>query len=189
MKNTLLATGLALVIGIPFSASAADYIIDTKGAHASINFKISHLGYSFIQGRFNTFDGAFSYDPNNIAASAIMVNVDTNSLDSNHAERDKHIRSSDFIEASKFSTATFNSTKVIDNKDGTFELIGDLNLHGVTKPITIEAQVIGQGQDPWGGERAGFYGTTRLELVDFNIPVMGDSSYVDMTLNVEGIKQ
>ncbi|GAK86250.1 hypothetical protein JCM19238_3840 [Vibrio ponticus] len=189
MKKALLATGLTLAMFAPLGASAADYVIDTKGAHASINFKVSHLGYSFIKGRFNTFDGQFSYDPANIEASSITVNVDTTSLDSNHAERDKHIRSSDFIDAGKFKTATFTSSKVVDKGDGSFDLVGDLALHGVTKPITINAEVIGQGQDPWGGERAGFVGTTRLELADFNIPVMGDSSYVDMELHVEGIKK
>lgn len=189
MNKTLLATGLAMAMVMPLSASAADYVIDTKGAHASINFKVSHLGYSYIQGRFNTFDGNFSYDPDDISASSITVNVDTKSLDSNHAERDKHIRSADFIDASKYSTATFNSTQVVDKGDGTFELLGDLNLHGVTKPIVIQAQVIGQGQDPWGGERVGFFGTTRLELADYKIPVMGASSYVDIELHVEGIKQ
>ena len=178
-----------MAMALPFGASAADYVIDTKGAHASVNFKVSHLGYSFIKGRFNQFDGQFSFDPANVAASKITVNVDTTSLDSNHAERDKHIRSSDFIDASKFSTATFTSTSVVDKGDGKLAVNGDLNLHGVTKPITIDAEFIGAGKDPWGGERAGFYGTTRLELADFDIQVMGDSSYVDMELHVEGVKQ
>lgn len=189
MKKSIIATGLAMAMALPFGASAADYMIDTKGAHASVNFKVSHLGYSFIKGRFNTFDGEFSYDPANVAASKVTVNIDTTSLDSNHAERDKHIRSDDFINASKFSSATFNSTKVIDKGDGKLDVMGDLNLHGVTKPITISAEFIGAGNDPWGGERAGFVGTTRLELADFNIPVMGTSSYVDMELHIEGIKK
>ncbi len=102
MKKTLIATGMAVAMMLPLGANAADYVIDTKGAHASINFKVSHLGYSFIKGRFNNFSGEFSYDPANIDASAVEVVVDTTSLDSNHAERDKHIRSSDFIDASKF---------------------------------------------------------------------------------------
>lgn len=189
MNKMLLATGLVLTMALPMTANAADYVIDTKGAHASVNFKVSHLGYSFIQGRFNDFDGQFSYDPENVAASSVVVNVDTSSLDSNHAERDKHIRSSDFIDASKFSTATFTSSKVMDKGNGKLDIMGELNLHGVTKPITISAEFIGAGQDPWGGERAGFYGTTRLELADFDIAVMGSSSYVDMELNVEGIKK
>ncbi|UPQ89879.1 YceI family protein [Vibrio sinaloensis] len=189
MKKTLFATGLAMAMALPFGASAADYVIDTKGAHASVNFKVNHLGYSYIKGRFNKFDGEFSYDPANVADSKVMVTVDTTSLDSNHAERDKHIRSSDFIDASKYSTATFTSTSVVDKGDGKLAVNGDLNLHGVTKPITIDAEFIGAGQDPWGGQRAGFYGTTRLELADFNIAVMGASSYVDMELHVEGIKK
>ena len=171
------------------SAQAADYKVDTAGAHASINFKVSHLGYSFIQGRFNKFDGSFSFDPKNIEASKVTVNVDTHSLDSNHAERDKHIKSDDFIDASKFSTAKFVSTKVTKKTDGNLTIAGDLTLHGFTKPINIDANFIGAGEDPWGGYRAGFQGTTRLQLVDFGIPVIGASSYVDMELNVEGVRQ
>lgn len=189
MKKALIATGMAVAMMLPLGANAADYVIDTKGAHASINFKVSHLGYSFIKGRFNTFSGEFSYDPADVDASSVEVVVDTTSLDSNHAERDKHIRSSDFIDASKFSEATFKSTAVRDKGDGKLDVMGDLTLHGVTKPITIEAEFVGAGQDPWGGERAGFNGTTRLELADFKIPVMGDSSYVDMELHVEGVKK
>lgn len=108
----------------------------------------------------------------NIADSKVNVVVDTTSLDSNHAERDKHIRSGDFIDAGKYSEATFKSTKVVDKGNGKLDVTGDLTLHGVTKPITIEAEFVGAGNDPWGGERAGFVGTTRLELADFDIPVM-----------------
>ncbi|GEM79301.1 YceI family protein [Vibrio superstes] len=189
MKKLTAALGLALAMATPLYANAADYVIDTQGAHASINFKVSHLGYSYIKGRFNRFSGEFSYDPANVEASSVEVKVDTTSLDSNHAERDKHIRSGDFIDASKYSDAVFNSTKVVDKGDGNLEIMGDLTLHGQTKPITIDANFIGQGKDPWGGERAGFMGTTRLELADFNIPVMGTSSYVDMELHVEGKKK
>ncbi len=189
MKKTLLAVGLAASMIASFGASAADYVIDSKGAHASISFKVSHLGYSFIKGRFNKFDGEFSFDPKNINASSVEVNVDTTSLDSNHAERDKHIRSADFIDAAKFSTATFKSTKVVDKGDGKMDVIGDLTLHDHTKSITIDAQFIGAGQDPWGGERAGFEGSTRLELKDFDIAVMGPASYVDMELHIEGVQK
>ncbi|WP_026973100.1 YceI family protein [Aliagarivorans marinus] len=189
MNKRLLATGLAAMLSMPLAANAADYVIDTKGAHASINFKISHLGYSFIKGRFNQFSGDFSYDASDVNAAKVHVVVDTSSLDSNHAERDKHIRSGDFIDASKFPKAEFTSTKVTDLGDGKLAIEGELNLHGTTQPITINADFIGEGQDPWGGYRAGFIGTTRLELADFGIPVMGSSSYVDMELHVEGIRQ
>ncbi|MFT6986496.1 MAG: polyisoprenoid-binding protein YceI [Psychromonas sp.] len=188
MKKLLSTALLSAAILVPTFANAADYNIDTKGAHASINFKVSHLGYSFIQGRFNNFNGKFSFDPKNIEASSVTVNVDTTSLDSNHAERDKHIKSSDFINASKFSTAQFSSTKVTKKENGGLAITGNLTLHGVTKIITIDANFIGEGKDPWGGYRAGFEGTTRLQLEDFAITVMGPASYVDMQLNVEGVR-
>jgi len=189
MKKLLLITALTSVFALPATVSAADYKIDASGAHASVNFKVSHLGYSFIQGRFNTFSGDFSFDDKNIEASKISVTIDTTSLDSNHAERDKHIKSNDFIDAGKFSTSTFVSNKVVKKSDGGIAISGDLTLHGVTKNITLDANFIGEGKDPWGGYRAGFEATTRLELKDFGITVMGSSSYVDMNLHVEGIKQ
>ncbi|TEW54950.1 YceI family protein [Psychromonas sp. RZ22] len=189
MKKILIASVIGATMMIPMTANAADYTIDTRGAHASVNFKVSHLGYSFIQGRFNKFDGEFSYDKNDIEASKVTVNIDTSSLDSNHAERDKHIKGSDFINVSKFTSAQFVSTKVTKKTDGGLAINGDLTLHGVTKPITIDATFIGEGKDPWGGYRAGFEGTTRLQLADFGIKVMGASSYVDMDLQVEGIRK
>jgi polyisoprenoid-binding protein YceI len=189
MKKSLIAAALSTALFMPTFANAADYKIDTDGMHASVNFKVSHLGYSFIQGRFNKFDGQFSFDEANVEASKITVNVDTSSLDSNHAERDKHIKSDDFINASKFSEAKFVSQKVTKNADGSLAVSGNLTLHGITKAVTIDANFVGAGEDPWGGYRAGFQGTTRLELVDFDIQVMGPASYVDMELNVEGVRQ
>ncbi|WP_407333743.1 YceI family protein [Enterovibrio sp. 27052020O] len=189
MKKTLLALGLGAATVFSTATLADDYVIDTNGAHASINFKVPHLGYSFIKGRFNDFGGEFSYDPANVTDSVVVVNIDTTSLDSNHAERDKHLRSDDFINASKFSTATFKSTSVEENADGTLTVNGDLTLHGKTNPIAIQANFIGAGEDPWGGYRAGFEGATRLELKDYGIAVMGASSYVDLELHVEGIRK
>ena len=130
-----------------------------------------------------------SFDANNIEASKVSSSIDTISLDSNHAERDKHIKSDDFINTGKYSTSTFISNKVVKKADGGLAISGDLTLHGVTKNITLDATFIGEGKDPWGGYRAGFEATTRLELKDFNITVMGASSYVDMQLHIEGIKQ
>ncbi|KLV05468.1 hypothetical protein ABT56_12250 [Photobacterium aquae] len=187
MKKSLIA--LSLLATASFAAHGADYIIDTEGAHASINFKVEHLGYSFIKGRFNTFNGNFSYDPKNIADSSVKVNVETMSLDSNHAERDKHLRSDDFLDTKKYGTATFTSTKVEPKENGEMLIYGDLTLHGKTKPLIIDAQFIGEGKDPWGGYRAGFTGTARIEFADYDIKVMGSSSYADIELHVEGIRQ
>jgi polyisoprenoid-binding protein YceI len=171
---------------------ADDYTIDTKGAHASINFSIKHLGYSVLTGRFDTFAGDFSYDPAKPEASKINVTIDTNSVNSNHAERDKHLRSKDFLNVEKFPKSTFVSKKVVVGKDkDTFDLVGDFTLNGVTKSVTIAAKKVGEGKDPWGGYRAGFEGTTELTLKDFNIvfPLGPASETVKLSLNVEGVKK
>lgn len=188
MKKTFVAGLLALMT--PF-VNAADYAIDSAGAHASINFKIQHLGYSWLTGRFNTFDGKFSYDAASPEKASINVNIDTNSLDSNHADRDKHLKSGDFLDTAKFPNASFVSTSIKDLGNGKLAVNGDLTLHGVTKAITIDAEKIGEGSDPWGGYRAGFAGTTTIKMADFGIDYnLGPAStHVEMDLHVEGVKQ
>lgn len=191
MKKLLLAVALSGAAAFPGMASAADYKLDVKGAHAFINFKIKHLGYSWLTGRFNTFDGQFSYDAANPEASSIEVTIDTASIDSNHAERDKHLRGEDFLNVSEFPKATFKSTsyKAIDEDSG--ELTGVLTLHGVTKTISFPVEKLGEGNDPWGGYRAGFTGTTSLKLTDYGINYnLGPAStHVDLELHIEGIRQ
>lgn len=168
---------------------AADYVIDTQGGHASINFKVTHLGYSMLLGRFNTFSGEFSFDPDDIEASAISVKIDTTSLDSNHAERDKHLKSDDYLQAGEFPSATFVSRKIKDVGNGQLQVLGDLTLLGKTRAVEISARKIGEGKDPWGGYRAGFSGTTTLVLEDFGIPNVGPAKEVEMELHIEGIRQ
>ena len=98
-------------------------------------------------GTFKDFDGTFTFDEKNPAADKVNDN-DTTSVDTNHAERDKHLRSADFLNTAKYPQATFTSTSV--KKDGDeLDITGDLTLNGVTKPVTLEAKLIGQGDDPW----------------------------------------
>ena len=183
-----LALSAAVIAG---PATAADYVIDTEGAHASIQFRISHLGYSWLKGRFNDFSGDFSYDADNPAASEITVNIDTTSVDSNHAERDKHLRSADFLDVARYPEARFVSTGFIPKADGTATLEGELTLHGVTRPISIDVEKIGEGEDPWGGYRVGFSGETAFALADYGIDYnLGPASEtVYLELEVEGIRQ
>lgn len=190
LTKLALSSVLATAVFIP-TVNAADYVIDTKGAHASINFKIQHLGYSWLTGRFDKFNGNFSYDSTNIAASKIEVNIDTSSVNSNHAERDKHLKSDDFLDVSAFANAKFVSDSVTDKGDGNLAINGTLTLHGVSKKITIDAQTVGEGKDPWGGYRVGFSGTTNIALTDFAIKMnLGPASNnVELNLYIEGIKQ
>jgi polyisoprenoid-binding protein YceI len=187
MMKKLLTASTLLLSSLIAPSYAADYVIDNQGAHASINFKTSHMGWSVLTGRFNTFDGKFSYDESNIEASKIAVNIDTSSIDSNHSKRDEHVRSADFLDVSKFATAKFVSTKVKDLGEGKLVITGDFTLHGITKSITIDAVKIGEGDDPWGGYRLGFSGTTEIAMGDFGFKM--DFGKVDLELHIEGIRQ
>ena len=191
MKKSLAVLAFAAAGLASLPALADKYVIDTKGAHASINFSIQHLGYSYLTGRFNNFSGDFTYDPKDVAASTINVTIDTTSVDSNHAERDKHLRSGDFLNVEKFPKATFVSKKIVPDDGDEFDVVGDLTLNGVTKSITIEVDKVGEGKDPWGGYRVGFEGETEIALKDFNITKdLGPASQtVKLELHVEVIKQ
>ena len=101
-------------------------------------------------------------------ASKVKVEINTDSINSNHAERDKHLRSEDFLDTAKYPKAVFESTAVKMNGDKA-TIVGNLTLHGVTKQIEIAAEPVGGGDDPWGGYRQGFIGTTKLPLKDFGI--------------------
>jgi polyisoprenoid-binding protein YceI len=190
MMLRLASLALMAAIAGSTTASAAEYVIDSKGAHASINFRIKHLGFSWLTGRFDKFDGTFSYDAKAPEASKVSVEIDATSVSSNHAERDKHLRNADFLDVEKFPKATFVSKKVEPAGEGKAKVTGDLTLRGVTKEVVIDAEYVGGGADPWGGNRVGFTGTTKLALADFGINFnLGPASKeVELTLDVEGVE-
>jgi polyisoprenoid-binding protein YceI len=193
MKNWLYALPLVTALASPTVALASEehYLIDTEHAHAAIEFRIKHLGFSWLVGRFDDFDGSFTYDEANPENSQVTVTIDTASINSNHAERDKHLRGDDFLHVEKFPQAKFVSTAFKPTGENTAELTGELTLHGVTRPVTLEVEQIGHGDDPWGGYRRGFAGTTRLTLADFGINYdLGPAAReVHLFLSVEGIRQ
>ncbi|KPY30935.1 hypothetical protein ALO52_02890 [Pseudomonas syringae pv. primulae] len=190
LKKSLAALALGTALLSAGQAMAADYVIDKEGQHAFVDFKISHLGYSFIHGTFKDWDGTFSFDAAKPEASKIAVELKTASLFTNHAERDKHILSKDFLDAGKFPEAKFVSTSVKSTGEKTADVTGDLTLHGVTKPIVIKATFNGEGKDPWGGYRAGFNGTSTLNLNDFGIKGPGPTSQtLDLDITFEGVQK
>ncbi len=195
LKKSLLslALGGALLAG---NVMAADYTIDKEGQHAFVDFKISHLGYSYITGTFRDFDGSFSFDAAKPEDAKINVTLKTASVFSNHAERDKHVSSGDFLNVAKFPEATFVSTSVKPtgkNADGklTADVTGDLTLLGVTKSIVIKATFLGEGKDPWGGYRAGFEGTTTINRMDFGkmMDLGPQSNAVELYFTFEGVRK
>jgi polyisoprenoid-binding protein YceI len=171
--------------------NASDYVIDTQDAHAFIQFKISHLGYSWLLGRFDRFSGEFSYDENDPASTSVDVVVDTESIDTNHAERDQHLRDSEYLDVKRYPQAHFVSTHYVDLGGGEGRLTGNLTLRGVTRPIEIEVKTVGAGPDPWGGYRRGFEGTTHLTLADYGITAFlgAAARQVGIYLSIEGVRK
>ncbi|WP_206193998.1 YceI family protein [Serratia microhaemolytica] len=190
LKKNLTALAASMLLLSSVSVLAANYKIDKQGQHAFVEFRIKHLGYSWVYGSFKDFDGSFSFDETDLTKNKVNVTINTASVDTNHTERDKHLRSSAFLNVDKHKQATFKSTEVKKAGDG-YAIIGDLTLNGVTKPVTLDAKLIGQGNDPWGNYRAGFEAHGNITLKDFAIKTdLGPASQqVELIISVEGVRE
>jgi polyisoprenoid-binding protein YceI len=195
LKKTLAALAIGTALLTAGQAMAADYTIDKEGQHAFVDFTISHLGYSYIHGTFKDWKGTFSWDAAKPEDTKIDVTLQTASVFTNQAERDKHISSDAFLDVAKYPTATFKSTSVkATGKDAaghlTADVTGDLTLHGTTKPVVIKATFNGEGKDPWGGYRAGFNGTTTINRQDFGkmMDLGPQSNELTLDFSFEGVK-
>jgi polyisoprenoid-binding protein YceI len=164
-------------------------------AHSEIGFSVRHLMVSKVKGRFGTFDGSISIAEQPLESS-VNVSVDMSSIDTRDENRDAHLRSPDFFETDKYPTMTFVSTEVRPDGDG-YVVVGDLSIHGVTKPIELAVEFNGVGSDPWGGKRLGFSAegeVSRKEWgIDIDMPlesggvVVGDK--IKLQLEVEAVLQ
>ena len=166
-------------------------MIDTEGGHASIEFRTQHLGFSWLTGRFNEFSGSFSLDADNPKANAISVDINVDSIDSNHAERDKHLRSAKYLDTSTYSKATFVSTSITPNADGSYAVVGDFTMRDTTQSIAFTATQVGAGDDPWGGYRIGFEGEIEITFNDYgyNINLGPATTSAIIKLSIEGVRQ
>lgn len=169
------------------SSAAETYDIDP--VHSSVVFRIKHLGISYVYGRFNGLTGSLIIDQNNDKNNEINVTVKSDSVDTFNPDRDKHLKSADFLDAEKFPEILFESIYFIKKEDARYEVKGELNLHGVTKIITVEAEHTGSGEDMWGGFRIGFETSFIVSRSDFGIKslpgAVGD--LVKMTVSVEAV--
>lgn len=175
---------------LPLSTALADrYHIDPE--HTFIEFSTSHLGFGLLRGRFNEVGGHFTYDPDAPATATVDVTVATTSLDSNHSERDRHLRSADFLDAASHPQARFVSTGFEPDGRGGGVLHGELTLHGVTLPLEVEVEPVGAGQDPWGRYRMGFIGRTSIERsawgIDYDLGP--EVERVDLAFFIQGIRE
>ena len=178
---------LLLALLLPFSAFGASYTIDP--AHTYPYFKISHLGFSTMMGRFNTTEGKLTFDEAK-GTGSVEIKIDANSVDTAHEKRDKHLRSQDFLNTTEFPSITFKSTKTsLKGGKGTVE--GNITIMGVTKPITLNVTAIKCGAHPFNKkEMCGFDATAKLKRSDFGIkyglPAIGDD--MELMFEVEAVK-
>ncbi len=154
------------------AASAAPVAYKIDPSHSEVGFRIRHF-FSKVPGHFNDFVGTVTLDDKNLAASAVDVTIQTASIFTNNDRRDNHLRSDDFFGAEKNPTITFKSTKITPGEGQKFKIDGDLTMKGVTKPVTLDAEFVGQGDIGMGGNsvghRAGFDATTTINRKDWNI--------------------
>lgn len=184
--HVLAASALAAVVAGP--ALAVDYTIDLS--HSFIEFRTKHLGFSWLSGRFNSFEGSMTYDPTaGPEAQSIELTIDAASLDTNHEERDENLRSADFFDVEAYPEITFTSTGYEGDAEGG-TLTGDLTLLGVTKTIAFEVKKIGEGMDYWDDYRAGFEGRYVLTRSDFGMDYdLGPSAeQVEIDLWIEAVR-
>jgi polyisoprenoid-binding protein YceI len=194
MKKLITLTCLSALFIIQ-SASAADtYAFDT--AHSSIGFQVRHL-FSNVPGKFDDFTGTIQFDEANPEQSSVEVNIKTASIDTGVKMRDDDLRSPNFFDAAKYPALTFKSKSVKKTGDNTFDVTGDLTMHGVTKEVVLKVELIGKGAGMKPGTvLSGWDATTALKRSDFGLAwnkviegtqVVGDD--VKIELHIEADKK
>ncbi len=200
MKRRSLCLLASLALAITASVAAAEPVpFRIDRGHSLVGFNIRHF-FSRVSGRFKEFNGTLMFDEKNLAASSVEVTIQTASINTENERRDADLRSTNFFHADSFPTITFKSTKVVPGPDKSFLVYGDLNMHGVTKPVTLEATLLGVGQVGMGGRPArtiaGFeakvsinrkdFGMVWNEILDQGGTLLGDD--VAITLAIEAAK-
>lgn len=145
----------------------ATYKIDP--AHSNAHFVVRHMMITNVRGSFSGVQGTVVYDPENPAASSIDVTIDARTINTQEPDRDKHLKSADFMDVEKYPTLTFKSKSV--TKDGDeLQVKGDLTFHGATKEVVLKVEgPTAEGKDPWGNARIGASATTKIKRGDFGL--------------------
>lgn len=137
--------------------------------HSSVNFSVRHLMVSKVHGRFTSWQGSLEFDPDKPAESRVDVTIDAASIETKDEKRDAHLRSPDFFDVEKYPRIHFRSTSVEKAGKDRYRVKGDIEIHGVTKPIELDVEYGGTAKDPWGGERTGFSAHASLNRKDFGL--------------------
>jgi polyisoprenoid-binding protein YceI len=177
---------LALFAG---SAAAQDlYQIDK--AHTGVVFKVKHLNTAFVYGRFNDIGGTVNFNPATPEKGSIDITIMAESIDTNQAKRDQHLKSPDFFNAKQFPVITFKST-AIARTEGGYAVSGDMFINGVTRKITVPFTITGQHDDGKGTKRIGGEAEFTIRRSEYNIKYMPDglSEDVRVFVSIEAMKK
>lgn len=183
MRFKSFVLSLCAVAGAAGVFAADTYKLDAS--HASVGFSVRHLGISNVKGSFPRVSGTLVLDEKNIGKSSVEVTLDAASVNTNDANRDKHLRAADFFDVEKFPTITFKSTKVVRKDDG-YVATGDLTIKGVTKSVEIPFTLSGPIENPmYPVNVVGIEGNLTVNRRDFNITyapaaVIGDQVKIDL---------
>jgi polyisoprenoid-binding protein YceI len=184
-----------ILLLLPAIAAAEAVVYKADPVHSKIGFTIRHF-VSEVDGRFNVFDGTIKYDPQHPADSSVQFTVQAASINTANDDRDKDLRSPNFFDVAKFPTLSFTSTKVTPKGADTFDVTGNLTIHGVTKTVTVPAKFRGSLKTPMG-ERAGFESSFTINRLDYGVTwnraiegggsILGDN--VDIAVRIEAPRQ
>ena len=158
----------ALVLGLAAGARAATEAFAIDPVHSSVGFKIRHL-VSHVPGSFTNVTGTINVDRANLEASSVEATVAIDSLNTANDKRDGHLKSPDFFDVAKYATATFKSTAWKKTGENTYDVTGDLTLHGVTKAVTLQTTLLGFGPGMRGGTTSGWEITGTINKADFGV--------------------
>ena len=196
MKRSIFLIVLTLFFTFPVLSQAVTWQIDPD--HSSFQFKVRHLMVSNVKGDFTKVKGAVTMDDKDISNLNVELTIDAASVNTGHAQRDEHLRASDFFDVAKYPTIIFVSKKVVKDGPDRLKVIGDLTIHGVTREVTVNVEGPTQEiKDPRGNFRRGAAGTARINRKDFGLiwnraletggVVVGED--VDIFVEIELIKK
>jgi polyisoprenoid-binding protein YceI len=159
--------------------------------HTQVEFSAKHLGMMTVRGHFNEVVAGGEIHPDDPARTKVEATINTASIRTHNEQRDKDLRSSNFLEIDKYPTMTFKSTKIEHTGGDRYKLTGDLTIKGTTKPVTLNVVKYGEFNDPMMGHRIGYAAQTKINRKEFgmNFDAMLDGKFVvsnDIQINIEG---
>ena len=138
-------------------------------SHSHIYFTARHMMISKVRGQFESFDGTIDFDPENPENTTVDISIAIDSLTTRDDQRDNHLKSPDFFDASQYPTMSFKSTRVEQIDENRGKLFGDLTIRDVTKPVVLDVDHAGQAKSPWGTISAGFSGSTTVNRKEWGL--------------------